>query len=39
MLSWFMIHYKTEKKLNISGPKLFDEEEKVMTAQEFFGAD
>ena len=42
ILSWFLIHYMVEKKLNISVKRLFDEEEdedgKVMTAQEFFGA-
>lgn len=41
VLSWFLIHYKTERKLNISVSRLFDEddeEQKVMTAQEFFGA-
>lgn len=40
VLSWFLIHYKTEQKLNISVKRLFDEEEedeKVITAQEFFG--
>ena len=42
VLSWFLIHYRAEKKLNISVKRLFDEEEedeKVMTAQEFFGVD
>ena len=40
VLSWFLIHYKTEQKLNISVKRLFDEEEedeKVIAAQEFFG--
>lgn len=42
VLSWFLIHYQTHPKLNISVKRLFDEEEedeKVITAQEFFGAD
>lgn len=42
VLSWFLIHYKTEQESNISVKRLFDEDDeekgKVMTAQEFFGA-
>ena len=45
VLSWFLIHYRVEKKLNISVKRLFDEEDdeededgKVMTVEEFFGA-